>query len=393
MLWLYRFLSGYLRVLFYGELKERIINLAEKNKIAIWNLTLTESGIEAFIGIKGFKALPKILKASGIRVHILRKIGLPFKAEKNKRRLGWVLGPALFLIILKILSGHIWMIDVVGNEHIKAEQITAVCRELGIREGIKTKSLNTAIQRQQLLLKCEGLAWASLNIEGCRLTVNVSEAESRAEDSECICNLKAAADGIIQKIDVSSGNCLVSRGDTVKKGDILVSGILERADGTAFVHSAGAITAVTERTVTVTADYLQAVEYETGKQAVKRVLELFSLRLPLYLGTESKSHSYTASIKNMTLLGQKLPIRLYEKRICYTEESTVRLDREKLNEQLSKRVKKRLESDGISSFTVIEKRFFDTEGGLGLRETVSTEENIAVREKFSVLSDMEEGYS
>ena len=66
-------------------------------------------------------------------------------------------------------------------------------------------------------------------------------------------NLKAAADGIIKRIDVTSGNCIVKVGDTVAKGDILVSGMEERADGTKFVHSAGRVTAVIEREVTVTA--------------------------------------------------------------------------------------------------------------------------------------------
>lgn len=384
MLWLYRFCWGFLRVVFYGEFKERILNLAACNRITLWNSSLNKKGIETFITVRDFKKLPKVLKGSGIRVHILKRCGLPFKISKNRKRLGWGLGIIIFLIFLKFMSGYIWIIDIVGNEKVESAEILKACNAIGIKEGIRSDTLNTNIQRQKLLLQMDSLAWASLNIEGCRLTVNVSEIEKNAEDNSCICNLKSKADGIIQKIDVTAGNCIVKKGDTVKKGDILVSGVLEKATGTEFVHSAGTITAVTERSITVEGEYESVKEYGTGEVKVKKVLEVFGLKIPLFLGSENKSYKSSTNVKTASFLGQELPLRIYEKEFNFTQKFKKTLSREELCKELETKIKERLEKEEVKEYETVSKEFTDTENGLKLTVIISSEENIVYREELLV---------
>lgn len=371
-------------MVFYGEFPEKILNLTSANKIYLWDSKLTKKGIECCISVKDFRKMLFILKNSGVKVHILKKHGLPFKTEKNRKRLGLAVGMAVFFIFLKIMSGYVWIIDVTGNKTVDSKEIISALEDIGIKEGIRTKSINSKIQKEKLLLQIDSLAWASLNIEGCRLTVNVSEIKDEKNEETAACNLTASADGIIKKIDVTSGNCVVKPGDTVKAGDILVSGILERQSGTEFVRSQGSIIAVTERSINVKGNFTQQITSENGSNKTKTVLDLFTLKIPLYLGKETQKYNSVQKTVNLSLFGQTLPIRIHQKKFCYVDDYTVTYNREQLIEKLEKQIEDKIKEEGIETYTEISRNINETEDQLEITVIISAEENIAVSEELLV---------
>lgn len=216
------------------------------------------------------------------------------------------MGAAVFFAFLTFMSGFVWSVEVAGSSAVPERDIIAECKELGIYAGIRKGDISPASAKLQLLLKDNRLSWCAFNIEGCYLTVDVTEAKKKEEDNSVPTNLKAAADGIIKKIDVTAGNCIVKVGDTVAAGDILVSGIEERAEGTRFVHSIGSVTAATEREITVTANYRQKIKIKTGRKKTKRVLSFFTLKIPLYLGSEKGMYNAQTNVKTLKLFGKKV---------------------------------------------------------------------------------------
>ncbi len=322
MLFLYRFFCGILEVEFSGIYPEKILNLCAQNRIGVWNSRFLGQKIRLFITVKDFKKLPKILRRSGIRAHILRKKGFPFFINKYKRRFGIFAGVILFFAVLQFMSSFIWIMQVQGNKTVKTTEIIAVCSELGIKIGAKSNSIDTKNRAQDLLLKMDELSWGSFNIEGCKLTVNVSEVTPKQEDNSVATNLKASADGVIKKIDVTSGNCVVKVGDTVKKGDVLVSGIIENASETKFVHSIGTVLAETEQTITFSEPLVRKVKCPTGKVKQKSVLEFFTLKIPLYIGKEKGDFETQTKESALELFSQKLPIVLHTKKFVYTKYET-----------------------------------------------------------------------
>ena len=315
MLYLYRFFCGILEVEFFGIYPEKIINLCAKNRIAVWNVHYGNNKIRLFITVKDFKRLPKILKRSGLRLHILNKTGFPFFINRYKRRFGIFAGIVIFFAVLQFMSGFIWIIEVEGNKTVTDREILAICKDLGIKTGVKRNSIDTKNTPQDLLLKTDKLSWGSFNIEGCKLTVNVTEIVPKTEDNTVATNLKAAKDGIIEKIDVTSGNPVVKVGDIVKKGDLLVSGITETMRDTKFVHSIGTVTAKTEETITLFEPFIKKTETLTGKTAKRRVLEIFGIKIPLYIGKEKGNFKTETDCKNLKLLSQNIPIKIYTKKL------------------------------------------------------------------------------
>ena len=380
MLFFYRFWRGFLRIEIKGDITEKLLNICAKNGIPLWNIKRRGKAIRCYIAVGDFKRLPRLLAKSGLRVHIIDRYGLPFFTERYKKRYGSPVGAAVFFAFLTFMSGFVWSVEVAGSSAVPERDIIAECKELGIYAGIRKGDISPASAKLQLLLKDNRLSWCAFNIEGCYLTVDVTEAKKKEEDNSVPTNLKAAADGIIKKIDVTAGNCIVKVGDTVAAGDILVSGIEERAEGTRFVHSIGSVTAATEREITVTANYRQKIKIKTGKKKTKRVLSFFTLKIPLYLGSEKGMYNAQTNVKTLKLFGKKIPIAIYEKRFEFTEETEKNYDRNALEKELERLFSEKVKLEISGDFEVKNRELDEIEGGLRLKTVVSAEENIAVQD-------------
>ena len=379
MLYLYRFFCGILEVEFFGIYPEKIINLCAKNRIAVWNVHYGNNKIRLFITVKDFKRLPKILKRSGLRLHILNKTGFPFFINRYKRRFGIFAGIVIFFAVLQFMSGFIWIIEVEGNKTVTDREILAICKDLGIKTGVKRNSIDTKNTPQDLLLKTDKLSWGSFNIEGCKLTVNVTEIVPKTEDNTVATNLKAAKDGIIEKIDVTSGNPVVKVGDIVKKGDLLVSGITETMRDTKFVHSIGTVTAKTEETITLFEPFIKKTETLTGKTAKRRVLEVFGIKIPLYIGKEKGNFKTETDCKNLKLLSQNIPIKIYTKKFIFIKKENEKRDYDKLCNQLANQLELQSQKE---NFSVKTKDLTQNENGVTLTAVVTKTEDITYSENL-----------
>ncbi len=379
MLLLYRFFCGILEVELSGVYPEKIFSLFASHKITVWNSRFIDKKIRLYITVRDFLKLPKILKKSGIRVHILNKKGFPFFINKYKKRFGIFIGVVLFFSILWIMSGYVWIMDVEGNKAVSDTQILNVCNELGIKVGSKRKAIDTKNKAQDLLLKIDELSWGSINIEGCRLTVNVTEVKSKKEDNSVATNLKAKCDGVIKKIDVTSGNCVVKVGDIVKKGDILVSGIIENASDTKFVHSIGSIVAETEELITFEEPFIKQVKYPTGEIKEKSVFEIFGMKFPLYLGKTNGDFETKNNTEQLKLFSQSLPIKLHTKKFVFIKNEIKKQSQEKVQENLENKLLKDKEQKG---YKLKEKSFIGDNEKIVLNAVITKTQDITYSENI-----------
>lgn len=372
----YRILFGYLRVRFDGDFKERILSLCAQNGITLWATRLKEEKIESNISVREFRRLRTIAKGKGIKAHIVKKRGVPFVTNRYKRRYGILAGVFAFFLIIGLMSDYIWIIDVNGNNKITDKYILSVCNSIGIKNGIRKDSIYPKIEREKLMLKLEGIAWASLNIEGSRLTVNVTETKEKDKETEKFSNLKANADGVIKKLDIVSGTSVVKVGQAVMKGDLLVSGIIETLDGTRFVKSKGEIIALSQNEIVLKEDYKQKPLILTGEIKSKYVLEIFGLKIPLYLGCEKGLYEASQKQMKLKIFGTTVPVGMYKKSFSFQKEQPIKYNYDKLCQRLENKLEKQLKN--IEGARVIKKEFLEDGKGVTLKALIEREENIAV---------------
>ena len=311
---LLQYLSGYVTISISGDGCEQILNLCAKYGIRYRRLHYKNGKIIGDIKIKDFRKLRSVRPKRSAKIHIIKKRGLPFKTVKYKKRLGFFVGFAVFIILLEFLSGFIWNIKIVGTDKVSDKEIANLCKSYNIKIGSRINKVDTLKSAQQLLIDHKKLAWASLNIEGTLLTVNVTETKNIDNDI-APSNLIAKSDGEIKKIDVTSGTVNVKIGDTVRKGDILVSGIVENLSSTTFVNSKGTVTAFSNIDISVTENYNQKIFIRTNKIKKRTVLDVLTLKIPLYFGEIKSSSEDTYNSKTLKLFGEELPIIKHQK-IC-----------------------------------------------------------------------------
>ena len=381
IIFLYRIIFGFLRVCIYGDFKERALTLCAQNGITLWNNRLKEGKIECNILVRDFRFLRSVIRGKEVKVHILKKRGVPFILNRYRKRSGILVGAVLFFVIIQLMSGYIWIIDVAGNSKVSTAKILSACHSVGLDIGIRKDSFYPKLKREELMLCLDGVAWSSLNVEGSRLTVNVTEIKEWDKE-KTYSNLKAASDGIIEKMDITSGTSVVSVGQAVKKGDLLVSGIIETADGTRFVGSRGKIYAKTKEEIVLSEDYSQKHSVPTGKTKTKTVIEAFDFKIPLYLGTEKGPFETEKSGKNLKLFSANLPIKIHTKMYTFLKEESVTYSYDELCSRLEKRLNEQMKKTENGELNT--KEFIKTEKGVDLKAVIEKNQNIAIEDNLII---------
>lgn len=325
---LYRYLLGYVRFAVVGDYPERLLNLLSVHSITAWNILRCGGRVEANVLIKDYKKIRTVRRQSGCRVHCRARYGAPFFAKKYQKRMGAAVGVLLFALLLWFLSSRVWNIEVKGNRRTDAAVILNACREIGIFEGASRRSIDPKQARLKLALALPDIAWASVNMEGSVVTVEISETKTiDKEDNEAPSNFKAAKDGVIRAIEVTQGAVAVRVGDGVVQGDMLVSGVMEYADGSsAFVPSRGRIMAETKCEMEYFAPFAQTKEVVAKKPEIKRVLHLFSLKIPLYIGSVQGDYEREIREKKIQYGSRYAPVYLTEGRFYKKTKVDYRLD-------------------------------------------------------------------
>lgn len=337
ILFIYRLLCGYLYIRVRAKNPEKLLNLCAAKGISIWRVSIREDVVYFKIGIASFKRLRVFKRKIPAKIHITKKVGLPFFIAKNKKRYGMLIGVVAFIAIIQFMSGCVWNICISGNKAVKSTDILASLNEIGIFEGAFIKNIDPEEKRNELLLKQDGLAWAAINIEGSKITVEVSETQKSELLDSLPSNLIANEDGIIKKIEVKNGVTKVKLHEAVKKGQLLVSGIREFEGGREqFVRSKGNVYAEVDYSFE-TVQPLEVTEFiKTGEVLKRKVLNLFSLKIPLFLGGVEKPY-ISKTVEERVSSGESyLPIKIISKTFYKTKETTYKL----MEEQAIKRAQK-----------------------------------------------------
>lgn len=307
----YRYIFGSVRIKLYGDYCERLINIMAANGISFYSLKKREDFFEVTLLKDDFKKLRSLRKLTGVKIRIKAKRGLPFILRKYRYRYGILLGAFLFLLILNFISTRMWMIKVDGNIAVPDEEIIATVEGFGIYEGISMEKIDVDVLKQQLVANRQDIAWASLNKQGSILEINITEVNGKTDNTQ-ECNLVAGFDGVIKHIDVQSGTVEVKVGDTVTKGQLLVSGTVDFGSGTTFTSAKGKIIAHVNARETEETSIQNKIEAFNGKNCKRYVLEFLGLKLPLYLGRVKGEYNLEYSKNELTMFGGKIPATLTE---------------------------------------------------------------------------------
>ena len=222
-----KILHGFLEISVSGDQLERFLNLCHARAVSLEKIChQSEKTITTHISISDFRKLIPIHRKTRVRIHILKKRGLPFWLYRSKKRKCFIAGALLCAVVLFWLSGHIWNIHIDGNVKNSTPQILEFLDQQGITHGISKNQVNCTRIADLLRNNYPDITFVSARVQGTRLLLTIQE-ENLTEDirqTKSPCNLISDLDGEIVNMVIRNGTPQVKTGDICKQGDILVSG-------------------------------------------------------------------------------------------------------------------------------------------------------------------------
>ena len=245
-------LSGMLTLEFTCAEPEKALEAIVYAKIPVFHVAKkNELTCRIQIRRKAYKQLSGILLQQGCRLEVIRKGGLywPLKALAHR--------PVLLLLVLFLLSAslyipsRIFFISVEGNNRIPDRLILSAAEDCGIRFSASRKLVRSEKVKNELLASVPQLQWAGINTSGCRAVISVREREEEdpLSHKHLVSNLIARQDGYILSATVTSGTALCAPGDTVTKGQVLISGYTDCGICIQVSRAEGEILAQTNREI------------------------------------------------------------------------------------------------------------------------------------------------
>lgn len=236
-------LKGTVQLHISGEASERFINAVNEAGITIWNVKAAGDGLDLRLLLNDFFSLRPILKQTGCRMHITKRIGLPFKAARLWRRKFFAAGLVLFGITLVMLSSLVWSVRVEGNQRLASEDILDAARAEGIYPFQWIWRMDSPDKlSKQLASNLPGVSWVGIVRSGTAVTIQIVEAAlPEAQPLNSPRHLVSRTDAVITEIYAEQGRPVVQRNARVKKGDVLISGILGDEENTKNVVAKGEV--------------------------------------------------------------------------------------------------------------------------------------------------------
>ena len=391
--WLYLFFSGYVNITVEGFFVERFINICISKRIFLLNLHREKSTILKAKVIKSdFKKLRHVARKTKCRVKLEKKNGIPFILNKYKKRKVFAIAIVVIAIFIFILTRFIWNIEIIGLDKISEEEMLDIFKSHGIDIGKLKSTLNLDEITNSIRLERDDLSWIGIKIKGTNALITVVEAKEKPDiiDKNKICNIVSDKDAIISKIIVQNGTQRVSIGDEVKKGDLLVEGVMEgKYTGKRYVHAEADIYGNIFYEKEKYENYIQDIDKKTGNEEKKIEIYINNFKINFNKGVSKfKNYDTIRTNKKIKLFSNYyVPIsiikvtnfEIYKDQIQYSKEELIeKIEKELTNELESEIGKSILEQNKVKKDVL----FNEIQDGLVVKVKYEIQEKIGTEEEL-----------
>ena len=350
------FLRGSVCVAVSGPFPERFLNLCAQSGVGFWDLAW-EGGQSLRLRVLRRDAgrAVELAERAGCTASLEGRAGLPVFLAGFRRRYALLAGLALALAAVCLLSQFILTVEVSGNETVPSAVILMELSRQGVRPGAYGPGLDLRRISQEALRRIEGLSWMSVNLHGTRAEVLVRERSPSPtpRDETTPAHVVAAADGVLEEVEVLEGQALFREGQAVLAGEIVISGAVDLKEpqyaavdaGQRLVHARGEVWAVTHRTLAACIPLEAQVKVYTGEEERRWSLSLLGRSVNFFGKASISSSGYDKMTTTHILTlpgGREMPLVLVETEYRAYETAAVPVRADAARAMLEERLLERL---------------------------------------------------
>lgn len=213
--------------------------------------------VRLWIPARDIGKLETVMQHCGCSYRVIAKQGFLWYPSALFRRPFLALGLLLYILMALWIPGKILFVTVEGNQNIPDNYILESAKNSGITFGSSRRAVRSEQTKNKLLSQIPQLQWVGINTSGCVVNISVREGDIQQNYSEdrLVSAIVASCDGVIQSIDVLRGTAMCAVGQTVKRGDVLISGYTDNGLKVTAEAAMGEVFAYTNRDLQIIAPH------------------------------------------------------------------------------------------------------------------------------------------
>lgn len=279
----FKFLYGYVIIEICGKGAERFLNICLRRGIPVWDAVPTENGVRASVARRDFKLLREVSRKCRVQTKIREKHGFLHMVRLYRHRKALLAAVIVCAALCVLSTRFIWLVEINGVENSDIAGITETLEKMGVRSGaLKSRIPDGMDLKRAIISDNEHIAWAWVYIEGAKARVEIYEQiiPPVIIDKDKPCDIVAACDGSITRMIVKNGAEILSEGDVVSAGEVIVSGKVPtykegQNEEYIYVHSMAEVNAYTSHKRTDDYKLYYESRTPTGKRRKRRSIEIF----------------------------------------------------------------------------------------------------------------------
>ena len=331
---IYEYLRGSYTVTARAESVCRALNVLMKNNVPFYGVKAEGGGLVGFcLEPDAFRKYVALTAEMTIEDERVTRRGLFAFASGYKMRIGFFIGALLCAAILAASSFFVWDINVSGQTGLSEKEILKTLEGYGLYIGAYIPNIDTMRLENELVIDTEELSYASINLRGTVAEVVVRERKEKdVENISLPSNLVANCDGQIESIEVRGGMPTVKKGQIVKKGQLLVSGVIDsQAVGYRLVRARGEIYARISRSFTAEVPLVREKKSRTGEKKTRVTIRFFAKKINLFSNNDISFEKYdTIEEEKRLCLFDRVELPVFIIKTTYSEYVT---ETEKISEE------------------------------------------------------------
>lgn len=298
------------------EERERAFDLMYQNCIRFSNERRSPDGtLTVYLSERNSIRFRYLAECADISFTMGEAHGLPMIRAFLRRRPALLLGALLFAAWMLYSTRIVWDIRIDGVEKTEPSEITELLDELGFGIGTYYPSVDFNKLHARYAAAQSDIAWLSVYMNGTVAEVQVRElwSDDRLKhENNVYANVVAETDGIVEEVRVFEGQPCVKKGDLVRRGQLLISGVIEHKDGSVrYEDAAGEVICRTAEPICVNIRTLCDKKVYTGRTTTKKRIKFFKKSINLFIkgGTLYSNYDKIDTIEQLCPFGLcELPV-------------------------------------------------------------------------------------
>lgn len=343
-----RKITGELEVTATGLSPEKLLNLAAKNHISLSGVRrLSYTQLCFNIGSADYNRLKKLLPEGRYKLNIGSSRGLSLMLYAFRARYCLIAGIIISIVLAFFASSRIWFVKVRGCEKVSEENVLQLLESYGLKSGASVSGEELDEMEKRLMQDISDISWVGISRRGVNIYAYIKESSELPESTpiDKPADVIALKDGVVEKVTVLQGRAVVTQGQTVRAGDVLISGELIYQDlPYQYIYALGDVQARIwysgERKISL----VQSETVRTGNTAVVRTMRIFGQDIPL--DGENPFASYEVESREQDVMNLGIPVTIItqtyyeteEREYSITQEDALELGKSDLEQELSAQI-------------------------------------------------------